>query len=166
MLQSRTPVQSLVLRLTLPLGLLLGGCAHEPLPYSPNYSRVTLADPALAPVKTAGVHKGYDAAPVAAARTVMVPDACITPDVTEQPVYLPSGCANALNLQAMVERKKDLVRGRKPGPATAAPAVRAAERYLYGGTEWERRASRIEATREQTTVVVPSLPQGTRPDAR
>ena len=150
----------------LALGVVLAGCLpHEPLPYSPHYSRIKLADAAHAPA----VQKGHDVPPAAAphharrAQTVVVPDACITPDVAEQPLYLPPGCANNLNLQMMVERPADLGQGRRPGPAAAAPAVRAAQRYLYGGTEAERRAGKREQ-REQPAP--PSLPQGTRPEPR
>jgi hypothetical protein len=144
--------------LIMPAGLLLSACLHEPLPYSPNYSRTTLVDPAGAPLKPGKVHHAPRQA-----RDVMVPDACITPDVAEQPVYLPSGCANNLNLQLMVERPQDLVEGRRPGPAAAAPTVRAAQRYLYGGTEAERRAGRLETSRDQQQPAQPSFPQGTRP---
>jgi hypothetical protein len=138
-----------------PLGFVLGGCLHDPLPYSPNYSRVTLVDPATAPMKPGKAPR------TAHAQDVVVPDACITPDVAEQPLYLPSGCANNLNLQMMVERPADLAHGRRPGPAAAAPTVRAAQRYLYGGTEAERRSGRLEPAREQPAA--PSLTQGTRP---
>lgn len=147
--------------------LLLGACLHEPLPYSPNYSHVTLTDESEV---LANPGKGYDkgvipprraARTVRQAQTVLVPDACITPDTAEQPVYLPSGCANNLNLQLMVEQPRDLVQGRQPGPAAAAPSVRAAQRYLYGATEAERRAGKLDAARDQPTS--PSLPQGTRP---
>lgn len=149
-------------------GLALAGCMHQPLPYSPNYSRITLADDVA--VRGGAVHKGYDVPPPRAARvarrsrTVIVPDACITPDVAAQPVYLPSGCANNLNLQIMVERPGDLFRGRNPGPAEAAPTVRAAQRYLYGGTEWERRFGRLAREDEQQPPAAP--PQGARSGSR
>jgi hypothetical protein len=153
--------------------LLLGACLHEPLPYSPNYSHVTLTDESEV---LAHPGKGYDkgvipprpaARKVRQAQTVLVPDACITPDTAEQPVYLPSGCANNLNLQIMVERPKELVQGRRPGPATAAPTVRAAERYLYEGTDSERRAARFQTRAEPPPAPSsPSLPQGSRTDSR
>ena len=73
------------------------------------------------------------------------PLALMMPDVTEQPVYLPPGCANSLNLQVMVEHQRDLVRGRRSGPPEAAPVVHAAERYLYGATEAELHAAVGEA---------------------
>jgi hypothetical protein len=156
------------------VGVTLTACLpHEPLPYSPNYSRVTMVEPTPAPLKAAAIHKTHDASPKPLARaarpvqTVVVPDACITPDVTEQPLYLPPGCANNLNLQLMVERPGDLAQGRRAGPAPAAPAVRAAQRYLYGGTEAERRSGRQETSSEdESKVAPPSLPQGSRTNVR
>jgi|SRR5262245_2216939 len=146
--------------------IVLSACLpHEPLPYSPNYSGITLVDESNPPVKSRAVRKGQ--APAARqAATIGVPDACITPDVAEQPLYLPPGCANNLNLQLMVERPRDLVRGRQPGPAEAAPAVRAAERYLYEGTEAERRASRLEQPRRDQPTSPPPTQPGARTDGR
>lgn len=165
MLHAGKPARAPMMLFALPLGLLLAGCLHDPLPYSPHYSSIALADPADVPAKGEAPRKGQRAPRNAPrAQTVLVPDACVTPDVAEQPLYLPPGCANNLNLQIMVEQPKDLGRGRQPGPATAAPAVRAAQRYLYGGTEAERRSGKLEAARDQTTA--PSLPQGTRPEMR
>jgi hypothetical protein len=161
MVRATRPARALTMLFALPLALSLGGCLHEPLPYSPNYSDITLTDGADVPVKPSP-RKGHRARHVDRAQTVLVPDACITPDVAEQPLYLPPGCANNLNLQIMVERPRELLRGREPGPAAAAPSVRAAQRYLYGGTEAERRNGRTEAPRDQTPA--PSLPQGTRSD--
>ena len=147
--------------LALLTGLLLGGCLpHEPLPYSPNYSRLTLVDESRA-AEPGAVHKAK-ARPVRQATTVGVPDACVTPDVTEQPLYLPPGCANNLNLQIMVERPRDLVQGRQPGPAAAAPTVRAAERYLYEETEAERRTGKTDQSRRQR----PTTPPPTQPGAK
>ena len=165
MWHARKPGRALMRLFAMPLGLFLTGCLHDPLPYSPHYSDITLTDPANVPAKVGSGHKKYGAR-VHPAQTVLVPDACITPDVAEQPLYLPPGCANNLNLQVMVERPKDLVRGRQPGPAAAAPAVRAAQRYLYGGTEAERRSGRLETPREQSAPTTTQLPQGTRPDMR
>ena len=150
------------------IGFVLAGC-HEPLPYSPNYSRITLVDEVAAPVpgKKGVVTKGPTVPAYATrqqAKSIHVPDACLTPDVNEQPLYLPPGCANNLNLQMMVERPRDLEHGRRPGPAAAAPAAHAAQRYLYGATEAERKTGRTEPQRDQPAV--PSLPQGTRTDTR
>ena len=145
------------------LSLVLSGCLpHEPLPYSPNYSRVTMVDEPNASADPSAVRKAK-ARRSAEATTVGVPDACITPDVTEQPLYLPPGCANNLNLQMMVERPKDLVQGRQPGPAAAAPTVRAAQRYLYEGTEAERRTG---GKTDQQKRERPTTPPPTQPGAR
>lgn len=107
--------------------LALAGCQNsvqrDPLPYSPNY-HMTAA--------TGTVSKGYEKQ---AGR--LVPDACVTPDVAEDPLYLPPGCANNMNLQLMAERQSDLVRGRRTGPAMAAPVVRAA-RHSIDGTAPDR----------------------------
>lgn len=103
---------------------LLAGCnapARDPLPYSPNYHVVGGAQPGV-------IRKGYDTGP----QGQLVPDACTTPDVAADPMYLPPGCANALNLQQMVVRQGDLVHGRTPGPAMAAPSARAARRVIDG----------------------------------
>ena len=144
------------------LGLALGGCLpHEPLPYSPNYTRVTLVDGP----GTNGVYKAPDASGARYVRrdgrawTGLVPDACVMPDVTEQPVYLPPGCANSLNLQVMVEHQRDLVRGRRSGPPAAAPVVQAAERYLYGATEAEMHGRILRRPQEQPTSVAPPSTQ-------
>lgn len=154
------PAKSSAFGAVIVVSLVVSGCLpHEPLPYSPNFSRVTLVDDeSKAPVK---VRKGK-AHGAPQAQTVGVPDACITPDVTEQPLYLPPGCANNLNLQMMVERPRDLVQGRQPGPAAAAPTVRAAQRYLYEGTEGERRTGRTDQKKGQR----PTTPPPTQPEAR
>lgn len=67
-------------------------------------------------------------------RYELAPEACLTPDPTDTQLgpRLPPGCANNANLLAMVERKRDVVQGRKLGPAPASPSARAAQRYLYG----------------------------------
>ncbi len=61
---------------------------------------------------------------------MLMPDACVWNGAQPGGV-LPPGCANAYNLQQMVESQRDLVQGRSMGPAPAAPASRAAKRYLY-----------------------------------
>ncbi|GGB05800.1 hypothetical protein GCM10011491_37350 [Brucella endophytica] len=103
------------------------GAQRDPLPYSPNY-HMTKAD--------GPVRKGYESQ-----SGRLVPDACVTPDVTEDPLYLPPGCANNMNLQLMVERQSDLLHGRKTGPAMAAPVVRAA-RHVIDGTKPDQNAAR------------------------
>jgi hypothetical protein len=144
------------------LGWAVAGCLpHEPLPYSPNYTRVTLVDP---PGSNA-VYKAPDESGAKYVRrsghawTGLVPDACVTPDVAEQPFYLPSGCANSLNLQVMVEHQRDLVRGRRPGPPAAAPVAQAAERYLYGATEAEMHGRIQKRPPEQPPVAPVSTQQ-------
>ncbi|EKF17678.1 hypothetical protein [Nitratireductor pacificus] len=75
---------------------------------------------------------------------MLVPNACLaepadgpSPAATELTIvsglgaHLPPGCANAYNLQRMVESERDLVEGRRMGPAAAAPVARAARRYLH-----------------------------------
>ena len=46
MRNARKPARALTMLFALPLGLLLCGCMHDPLPYSPHYSDITLTDPA------------------------------------------------------------------------------------------------------------------------
>jgi len=101
------------------IGLLsLAACAPLPPDYSPHYVYVPVASPA----RPDRVHY------------VLVPESCLIPDPTDDLLgpRLPPGCANASNLLAMAERKRDLVRGRKLGPAPAAPSARAAQHYIYG----------------------------------
>jgi hypothetical protein len=97
---------------------LLPACSPGfPPDYSPEYSYVAVESP------------------YGRVRQVLAPDACLTPDpaaAAPNGPLLPPGCANAYNLQRMVERERDLVKGRKLGPAPAAPAARAAEKYLTG----------------------------------
>ena len=105
---------------------LLGACNESgpeaglvpPPDYSPHYTHVAVMNEAG---KT---------------RRVLVPEACLaaerqSPADTGDP-RLPPGCANAFNLQRMAERKRDLTQGRPLGPAPAAPATRAAQKYLDG----------------------------------
>jgi hypothetical protein len=69
-------------------------------------------------------------------RQILWPDDCRSAaPPSELPVGggLPPGCANAYNLLMMAEREDDLLRGRRLGPAAAAPSARAAQKYLYGG---------------------------------
>jgi len=104
------------------LVVLLAGCntpPRDPLPYSPNYQYLG--------GQSGVIRKGYDNG-----TAQLVPDACVTPDVAADPMYLPSGCANALNLQMTVAQQGDLIRGRATGPAMAAPSARAARRVIDG----------------------------------
>ncbi|WP_244423896.1 hypothetical protein [Phyllobacterium sp. YR531] len=115
----------------------LAGCTGTKIqPYSPNYSYLDTGGTSRPGV----VRKGYDSERAA----MLVPDACITPDTGEDPMYLPSGCANNLNLQHMAAKKQDLMHGREMGPAMAAPVARAAQNYIEG-TEPETRRRRLPA---------------------
>jgi hypothetical protein len=101
---------------------LLGGCAQ--IPSVPSSEFVTVPVPIT------------DRYGITRMRAVTWPEACLTPDPTAEPILgetLPPGCANAYNLLRMTEHQEDLVRGRKLGAAPAAPAVRAAQKYIYGG---------------------------------
>ncbi len=107
--------------------LALAACAEAPEAYSPDYSYVPtgetgkLGGKALVP--DACLAEVSDTEPPAATHMTFVPE--VGP-------HLPAGCANAFNLQRMVERQNELVRGRRMGDAAAAPSARAAQRYLYG----------------------------------
>jgi hypothetical protein len=100
--------------------LFVAGCqAQMPPDYSPDYVRVPVASEEY-PYKV---------------KHVLMPKACLNPDPTADDIFgekIPPGCANAFNLQRMAERKGDLFHGRNPGPAPAAPSVRAAQKYLNG----------------------------------
>lgn len=128
--------------------LALAACSsNPPNPYSPGYSRVTVTDGAA----DGRVRKGYDRTG-RARHTMLVPDACITPDTGADPMYLPSGCANAVNLQQMAERESDLERGQEPGPSMAAPTARAARAYV-GGEGADDRRRRLEGEFSSGTQV-------------
>jgi len=94
----------------------LAACADLPPDYSPHFAQVPVVSP------NGVVRRG------------LVPEACLVRDPTDTQLgpRLPPGCANNANLLAMVERKRDLVHGRKLGAAPAAPSARAAQRYIYG----------------------------------
>lgn len=112
----------------------LTGCNSTSAPprsdYSPGYSYVATGG---------GGSKGVTG-------SVLAPDACLNDGIDDDDIgadnmstvvsgvgaHLAPGCANAYNLQRMVESERDLVEGRRMGPAHAAPSVRAAQRYLHG----------------------------------
>jgi hypothetical protein len=102
------------------LGLLfMTACSQGQLPpeYSPDFVRV--------PVE----------AEDGRVKRVLIPKACLKPDETADDTLgetIPPGCANNWNLQRMAERKGDLFQGRRLSPAPAAPAVKAAQKYLEG----------------------------------
>ena len=103
----------------LPALLTLAACAELPPDYSPHFVQVPVVSPAR---------------PDRVARYELVPEACLVPDPTDTVMgpRLPPGCANNANLLAAVERKGDVVHGRKLGSAPAAPSARAAQKYIYG----------------------------------
>lgn len=94
-------------------------------------------------------------------RRVLVPEACLRPDRQSPadlgPERLPPGCANNANLQAMVERKRDLKRGRPLSPALAGPVAGASQRYtdkqnptLGGGVKTGSGSSINDGVSEET----------------
>lgn len=81
-------------------------------------------------------------------RTTYMPTACTREGVVGTPndvVLLPHRCANDLNLARMVVDQRDLVEGRRLGPAPASTAVRAVGRYRTD----QVRELRIERASEQ-----------------
>jgi hypothetical protein len=99
--------------------LALAACAELPPDYSPHFAHAPVVSPAR---------------PDRVVRYELMPEACLVPDPTDTQLgpRLPPGCANNANLLTMVEHKRDVVHGRKLGPAPAAPSARAAQRYVYG----------------------------------
>ncbi|MFE0014570.1 hypothetical protein ACFWXH_06985 [Mesorhizobium sp. NPDC059054] len=116
--------------------ILLCGCVGNTKPeqdYSPGYSYVAT---------------GSGGSDKSASGSVLAPNACLNDPVDDDNPpsassasltqisgvgsHLPPGCANAYNLQRMVESQRDLVEGRRMGPAAAGPTARAARRYLDG----------------------------------
>jgi len=114
-----SPARLIIQQSIFMLVLTLGACTQLPPDYSSGYVRVPTSSYAR-PDQV---------------RQVLMPEACLAPDPTDTQLAprLPPGCANAANLEAMAERKSDLVRGRRIGAAPAAPAARAAQAYIYGG---------------------------------
>jgi hypothetical protein len=120
--------------LALPL-VALAGCVNnklQPEDYSPGYSYVAtnasggsekaVGGSALAPNACLAEPVDDDLSPAATDLTI----------VSGVGTHLSPGCANAYNLQRIVESDRDLIEGRRMGPAAAAPTARAARRYLYG----------------------------------
>ncbi|MFC7399054.1 hypothetical protein ACFQU1_17760 [Chelatococcus sp. GCM10030263] len=103
------------------MAVALGSCASPPADYRPRYALITPA-PGYGPGR-------------AAQGAAVVPEACLSAEPafleTAGPL-LPPGCANAYNLAEMVERRSDLLHGRRLAPAPAAPTARAARRYIDG----------------------------------
>jgi hypothetical protein len=102
------------------IALLAASACAMPPDYSPHYVQV--------PVVTTDKHHRQ------VVRDELVPEACLTPDPTDNQLgpRLPPGCANNANLLAMTERKQDVVHGRKLGAAPASPSARAAAKYING----------------------------------
>ncbi|MCE8033371.1 MAG: CpaD family pilus assembly protein [Halomonas sp.] len=100
----------------LPLALLLSGCVSSmgPISWDTGYRQV--GDP-----------EGQDPE---ALRRAIAPNTCRAAPGQAGIVPLPPGCANDLNLQAMVERPGDLLHGREMGPARGAPVAAAARERL------------------------------------
>ncbi|MER8607609.1 hypothetical protein NKH48_28575, partial [Mesorhizobium sp. M1233] len=99
--------------------LVLAGCASSPQQrqdYSPGYNYVS--------TDAGGSEKGIGG-------SVLAPDACLAEPADDDNSaaktnltivsgvgsHLPPGCANAFNLQRMSESQRDLVEGRRMGPA-------------------------------------------------
>lgn len=80
-----------------------------------------------------------------AARTL--PMACTGGDNPAGHARLPVGCANALNLQRMVQNPNDVHQGQTMGPTLAAPVGRAAQYYLLGETADLERKRALERER-------------------
>ncbi|MDX8534195.1 hypothetical protein RFM41_23645 [Mesorhizobium sp. VK25A] len=135
--------------------LFLAGCMNGPQhrqDYSPGYSYVS--------TDTGGSEKGVSG-------SVLAPNACLAePADDDNPAartdltvvsgvgsHLPSGCANAYNLQRMAESQRDLVEGRRMGAAPAAPTARAARRYLDGEEAPVGGANTAPATPQTTQPV-------------
>jgi type IV pilus biogenesis protein CpaD/CtpE len=98
----------------------LQACAQIPPDYSPDYVHVPV------------MSRNH---PDRVSHYELAPKSCLVPDPTDTGLggsRLPPGCANNANLLAMVERKKDVVKGRKLGAAPASPSARAAQKYIYG----------------------------------
>lgn len=115
--------------------LMLGGCATE----------LDTADDSVDYLQL------RDDPSTGAARTV--PAACTGADNIAGRARLPLGCANAVNLQRMVQDTRDLHQGQAMGPTLAAPVGRAAQQYLLGETaDLERRR---ELERERLAAPAP-----------
>jgi hypothetical protein len=101
-------------------------CAPLPPDHSPDYHYVPVVSPD-APYRT---------------HYALVPDACLTPDPTDNGLlgpHIPPGCANAHNLLVMAEHQRDVVKGRRLGQAPGVTSARAAQKYLYGDERDEHR---------------------------
>ncbi|MFQ3786220.1 hypothetical protein [Halomonas sp. A29] len=100
----------------LPLALLLSGCVSSmgPISWDTGYRQVSEPE-------------GSDTESL---RRAIAPNTCRVSPGQAGIVPLPPGCANDLNLQAMVERPGDLLHGREMGPARGGPVAAAARERL------------------------------------
>ena len=88
----------------------------------------------------------------------IIPRKCALANYQNPPDLPPAGCANDLNLQRMVERPSDLLRGREMGPPRAAPVAAAARERLENTRQQanERRVRLEEESREQMQQFAPT----------
>lgn len=126
---SRTERKSQIVSCMAVVGILaIAGCQTEDArTYSPNYRTVPIGNGNVL-TKDAPMSKDRDDMVEAS----LLPEACVAPDTAEQALYLPSGCANNVNLQLIAYRQSDLIYGREMGPAMAEPVARAARNYIRG----------------------------------
>lgn len=81
----------------------------------------------------------------AALRRAIVPNTCRAQPGESGVVALPAGCANDLNLQAMVVDPRDLLHGREMGPAQAGPVAAAARERLEDRERANSRRVQLES---------------------
>ena len=110
--------------------LALSACDQLPPDHSPNYVQVPIVSPGR-PHRAVG----YE----------LVPESCLVRDPTDTQLgpRLSPGCANDANLLATVERKSDLIHGRKLG-ASPRCSIGASGPKIYiriAGYAWRRRQS-------------------------
>lgn len=131
------------------LPFMVAACsATAPPDYSPGYSYVASSGGSDVLAPDACLAEPADIPP--ARRS---PSDSLTPELGP---HLPPGCANAYNLQLMAERKSDLVKGRKMGPASGAVTARAARRYIYGEEQPQGGANESSTPEASTQTVPPS----------
>lgn len=89
---------------------------------------------------------------------------CQTSRLDQREAYseLPPGCKRDLVFADQVANPADLTRPAQPGPAAAAPAARAANDYLYGGTDAQGGGGAVGAAPGQ--VIVTPAGQATAAD--
>ncbi|HET7314020.1 CpaD family pilus assembly lipoprotein [Salinisphaera sp.] len=107
-------------------------------------------------VSLANGTEGQDTAGASSAMAV-APSRCMqkAPDDSS---LLPPGCANDLNLARMVARPSDLIRGRTPGPARAAPVARAARAAIAQSQQRAKRRHKRLWRDSRTEILGYALP--------